>query len=87
MENETHGSTGGMVSTIRLREPAGTAADGAVPAPVVPLTPLRVSGVVVGKADVVDALRVYVPALVDIQVTEDGGFFWLLLDEEGAGAA
>jgi hypothetical protein len=44
--------------------------------------PLRVSGLVVRKADVVDALRLYVPGLADLHVTEDGEHFWLLLGEE-----
>jgi hypothetical protein len=51
----------------------------------VPLQPLRVSGVVVRKADLIAALRVYVPALADLQVTEDGEHFWLMLaDDAGA---
>lgn len=49
------------------------------------LKPLRASGVVVAKADLIEALQVYVPGLVDLQVTEDGGHFWLLLGEDGRG--
>jgi hypothetical protein len=47
----------------------------------VPLQPLWVSGLVVRKADLIDALRVYVPALRDVQLTEDGEHYWLLLSD------
>ena len=40
------------------------------------------SGVVVRKADLVEALKVYVPNLADLQVTEDGEHFWLLMGDE-----
>ena len=68
---------------IRLRDPAPTraASPNGVEQTAVPLQPLRVSGVVVRKADLIDALRVYVAALADLQVTEDGEHFWLMLDE------
>jgi len=46
-----------------------------------PLPPLRVSGVVVRKADLIEALRLYVPGLLDVQVTEDGEQFWLMLGQ------
>ncbi len=42
------------------------------------LAPLRVSGLVVAKADLVRALQVYVPQLVDIAVI-DGEHFVLEL--------
>jgi hypothetical protein len=45
---------------------------------------MRVEGVVVRKADLIQALRVYVPALADVQVTEDGEHFWLMLGPDGA---
>jgi len=62
---------------------AQSAVNGAQPAPpAAPLQPLRVSGVVVRKADLIEALRVYVPALEDVQVTEDGDHFWLMLGEQ-----
>ena len=69
---------------VRLREASPTA-NGAGATPPVALKPLRVSGLVVSKAEVVEALRVYVPGLVDLSVTEDGEFFWLMLGEGGAG--
>jgi hypothetical protein len=49
----------------------------------VPLRPLNVAGVVVRKDDLIEALRVYVPGLVDLQVTDDGEFFWLMLSGDG----
>ena len=72
---------------VRLRDvpmPAVATGPDPVPAPpqTVPLQPLRVSGVVVRKADLIDALRVYVPALEDLQVTEDGDHFWLMLGDQ-----
>lgn len=51
------------------------------------LRPLRVSGIVIGKADLIEALRAYVPALCDLQVTQDGEHFWLMLDRDGVGQA
>lgn len=45
------------------------------------LPPLRVSGVVVSHADLVEALRIYVPGLREIRVTEDGQDFWLMVNE------
>ena len=51
-------------------------------APNIELRPLRVAGLVVAKAEVVAALRVYVPQLADLSVTEDGEHFWLVLDGE-----
>lgn len=59
--------------------------NGAVPDARPALPPLRVAGLVVRKADLVEALRVaYAPGLREIQVTEDGEHYWLLLDG-GAG--
>ncbi len=49
------------------------------------LRPLRVSGLVVHKAEIIEALRVYAPNLSDLQVTEDGEHFWLMLDEREEG--
>jgi hypothetical protein len=45
------------------------------------LPPLRVAGIVLAKRDLVAALRVYLPALRDVQCTEDGEHFWLWLGE------
>jgi hypothetical protein len=46
------------------------------------LPPLRVSGVVVRKQDLIAALRVYLPELRDVQVTDDGEQFWLACGSE-----
>jgi hypothetical protein len=46
------------------------------------LQPLRVSGVVVDKAALIEALRIYLPGLSDIVSTEDGDHFWLMLRTE-----
>jgi hypothetical protein len=70
------------MARVRLREvPPPAEPDDAAARPIA-LTPLRISGLVVRKADVVEALRVYAPGLVDLHVTEDGEHFWLLLGEE-----
>ena len=70
------------MARVKLRETAaGNGSVSALPEGV-QLRPLRVSGVVVSKAEVIEALRVYVPALVDLNVTEDGEFFWLMLGGE-----
>jgi hypothetical protein len=55
----------------------------AVAEPVAAVEPLRVSGLVVRRADLVAALRLYVPALVDIESTQDGDHFWLMLGPGG----
>lgn len=76
------------MSTVRLREAALPVEDGATTAgPSVPLAPLRVSGLVVRKADLIEALQVYVPGLVDLICTEDGAHYWLQIGERGAGDA
>lgn len=69
------------MSTVRLRAPAEPPPNGVSSAE--PLPPLRVSGLVLRKADLIAALRVYVPNLADLAVTEDGEYFWLLLGEGG----
>ncbi|TAK33710.1 MAG: hypothetical protein EPO21_12170 [Chloroflexota bacterium] len=66
---------------VRLRETGQTDGSETAPAQSISLKPMRVSGVVVRKADLIEALIVYVPALRDIQVTEDGEQFWLILNE------
>lgn len=66
--------------SVKLRQaPDGREGDGpSSPAPrPITLTPLAVSGVVVSKAALIEALRVYVPALVDLEVVEDGERFVL----------
>ena len=71
---------------VRLREATDTGANsnGSTPVQSIPLKPLQVSGIVVRKPDLLEALRVYVPGLVDIQVTEDGEHYWLLLSQGGS---
>jgi hypothetical protein len=76
-----------LAKRVRLREPdRGSRQDAAPSEPVrqVALEPLRVSGVVVRKADLIRALQVYVPGLSDLQVTEDGEHFWLMVEESEA---
>ncbi|MBI2938879.1 MAG: hypothetical protein HYY04_00440 [Chloroflexi bacterium] len=67
---------------MRLREASQAPENGAAPAESIPLRPLKVSGIVVRKADLVEALRIYVPGLSDLRVDEDGEQFFLLLSEE-----
>lgn len=67
------------MSKVRLREVNQPHENGAVPSESIPLKPLRVSGVVVSKADLIEALRVYAPALTNIEVVEDGERFLLSL--------
>lgn len=50
----------------------------------VQLPPLNVSGVVVKKKDLVEALRIYVPLIADIQAFEDGENFCLIVDGQKA---
>jgi hypothetical protein len=69
------------VKTPRAIEPIGHA-KGHRPSPTVDLEPLRVAGVVVRKADLIAALRLYLPALADIRADDDGERFWLLLEED-----
>jgi hypothetical protein len=73
------------VSTGAERD-RGTAAigeDGMASGAAVPLPPLRAAGIVVHKRDLIAALRVYVPGLRELQVTEDGDYFWLMLGDGG----
>ncbi len=56
---------------VRVRE-AGQARSERAQLQEVTLQPLQVAGIVVRKADIIRALRVYVPGLTDVQVTEDG---------------
>jgi len=72
-----------MATKVRLHEAAQLAqagSNGTASSEPVQLQPLHVSGIVVTKTALIEALRVYVPALRDVQVTEDGEQFWLLLD-------
>jgi hypothetical protein len=70
---------------VILREPPSAAMDEAPLSE--PLPPLPVSGVVVRKSVLVDILRGYLPGLHDLQVTEDGEYFWLMLEgRRGDGA-
>lgn len=64
---------------VKLRKPSDVSTDNdALPETTsIPLRPLVVSGVCVTKAALVDALRVYVPNLMDIEVVEDGERFLL----------
>ncbi len=71
------------MSKVRLREATPASDNGATPPEPIPLKPLRVSGVVVRKADLIEALRIYVRGLTDLQVTEDGEHFWLIVGETG----
>lgn len=73
-------------TSARLKLKGGAAASPAPNSPApdeapqpIPLRPLDVSGVVVSKAALIDALRVYVPTLADLQVFEDGEQFLLRL--------
>ncbi|MBI2305282.1 MAG: hypothetical protein HYU86_11135 [Chloroflexi bacterium] len=45
---------------------------------VVPIPPLNLSGVVINKADLVAALKIYVPNVADVQAFEDGEHFYLV---------
>ncbi|MBI2954180.1 MAG: hypothetical protein HYY30_07700, partial [Chloroflexi bacterium] len=49
----------------------------------VPLAPLNVSGVVVKKKDLIEALRIYIPLIADIQAFEDGEQFYIMLGGQG----
>ncbi|MBI4320853.1 MAG: hypothetical protein HY675_20365 [Chloroflexi bacterium] len=68
---------------IKLKAPStnGPAAAEAEAKPV-PLAPLNISGVVVRKKDLVEALRIYVPLIADIRSFEDDEQFYLVLDQQ-----
>ena len=53
----------------------------------VPLRPLAVSGVCVTNGALIDALRIYIPNLADIEVVEDGERFLLNLEATPAFAS
>jgi len=65
-----------------LSEPFQDQENNQVQAQTVPLQPLKVSGLVVQKADLIRTLQAFVPGLCDIQVTEDGEHFWLVLSDQ-----
>ena len=46
-----------------------------------PLPPLAVSGLVVTKAALVQALRIYVPQLIDLERLEDGRYLLRLAED------
>jgi hypothetical protein len=57
-----------------------TNGQGATRASAAPLPPLAVAGLVLRRADLVAALRLWVPNLAEIEVSEDGESFFLLLE-------
>lgn len=63
----------------KLRSKDSAASPATAESQSVALPPLRISGVVVKKADLVEALRIYVPSAVDIQAFEDGENFLVVL--------
>jgi len=72
--------------TLKLRKPSEVPVeDGRVPRvpEAIPLEPLAISGLCVTKDALIAALRVYVPALVDLEVVEDGARFLLSLGPAG----
>ena len=48
-----------------------------------PLPPLGVSGVVLSKAQLMDALRAYLPNIVDFTPLADGEHFSILFGQDG----
>ncbi|MBI3978839.1 MAG: hypothetical protein HY331_11700 [Chloroflexi bacterium] len=70
---------------VRGQEKNGTGAiaEGQAAASPIPLRPMPISGVVVGKADLLAALQVYGP-FEDVEVFEDGQRFLLKLRPEAA---
>ncbi|MBI3978327.1 MAG: hypothetical protein HY331_09090 [Chloroflexi bacterium] len=70
---------------VRGQEPDGTGAMAESQAAVgpIPLRPIPISGVVVGKTELLAALQVYGP-FEDIEVFEDGQRFLLKLRPEAA---
>ena len=70
--------------TVKLRKPADPpTTNGALPvateetAQPIPLKPLAIAGVCITKAALIEALRIYVPTLSDLEVIEDGERFLL----------
>jgi hypothetical protein len=74
------------MTDVRAPEADRHPPDGVAPPGFVPVCPLRVSGLVVHRSDLVATLRAFVPALADIAVDEGGEHFWLLLGSSGAAA-
>jgi hypothetical protein len=75
---------------VRLRKPAQVSGEnGTEPetSPTITLKPLSVSGVCVTRAALIEALRVYIPNLLDLEVIEDGERFLLSLAPPDPGAA
>ncbi|MBI4318321.1 MAG: hypothetical protein HY675_07515 [Chloroflexi bacterium] len=68
---------------IKLKAPSTNGPAAAEPeAKPVPLAPLNISGVVVRKKDLVEALRIFVPALADLQMFDDSELFYLVLGQQ-----
>lgn len=70
MELVSSGAASVAASEGADRRPPGSARPGGGPA----VPPLAVSGLVVAKADLVAALRLFVPQLVDVAALDDGRF-------------
>lgn len=62
-----------------------SAPDAEVEPRAIPLPTLDINGVVVSKQSLIEALRVYVPLICDIQPLDGGDRFYLALDARRAG--
>ncbi|GEM_PF-2228977 len=47
-----------------------------------PVPPLNISGVVITKAQLLDALRVYIPNIADFNPLQDGQHFYILFGQD-----
>src|SRR5262249_53547269 len=75
------------VVAVKLRKPIDLPVEngvGSEAARTIPLRPLDISGVLISKPALIEALRVYVPNLADVDQLEDGRFL-LTLAREGQG--
>lgn len=67
-------------------QPAGEALEAATPGAegqAQPPPALNISGVVLNKAQLIGALRLYIPGIVDLAPLADGEHFALLLGQNG----
>ena len=62
---------------VKIHKPSENGLGDSLPSPQTPLRPLAISGVCVTKAALIDALRLYLPGLLNIEVVEDGERFLL----------
>lgn len=76
------------MAKVKLRETRPTAKNHvAAPPQAIPIKPLHVSGDVINRRALVEALQLYIPNAVDIMCTDDGEHYWIMIGESVEGGS